>query len=948
MDRGSQNFSLSGVTDFKNFMSTTQVTEIPASNGFFTWFRGQAKSKLDRLLVNPEWISLLPSLQVTLLKRGVSDHCPLLASANVTNWGPKPFKFHDVWLSHPGCLKLITDTWNSKEGLTVNEKFKQVRQHLKQWNVAAVFGHIDQCITSAEEEIQKYDLISNERLLSEEELTARREAQQNLWQWLKRKETFWAQNSRAKWLKDGDKNTKYFHILASIRKRKNSLNSVFSNGKLIIDPAGIHKEAVSYFKGIFKESHRSRPTIEGLSFRKLSADQIKNLISPFRQEEIDMAVQACNSQKSPGPDGFNFRFIKEAWEVIKGDIYKIFDDFWISGKLPRGSNVAYIALIAKMEAPKEFKDFRPISMVGCIYKMIAKVLSSRLQKVMDSLIGPFQSSFIKGRQILDGALIAGELIESCRRKKVKAAILKLDFHKAFDSVAWSFLEWILIQMGFPSLWISWILACVKSAEASILINGSPTVPFKLHRGLRQGDPLSPFLFDLVVEPLSLLIQKATSLDLWEGISVGNGGNNLTHLQYADDTIVFCSPNIESLLNIKRALILFQLASGLQVNFHKSSLMGINVDDVWLKMAAESLLCKVGQIPFSYLGLPIGSNANRMTTWAPIIKRIEGRLATWKCRNLSIAGRLTLIKASLSSLPIYYMSLFPAPKGIIEKINKLQRQFLWNGGHNTRSPALASWSLVELPKILGGLSGGNILHRNLALLFKWVWRYLNEPAALWRTVVQSKYRYTPLFQAHELSSPPHGGPWRLICNHILNNTLTNKLLKSSIKRSVGNGLKAHFWHDKWAGEVALKAKFPRLFSISSGPDAFIHEFGRWEGSFWRWNFIWTRNLRPRDKEELADLFSLLNETHLSLDGDDSFIWKPQKSGDFSVKSLTMELAKFSAPCTPCILHPKKLWAGLIPPRIEIFTWLALLNKINTRGKLLKLKIIAESEALCPLC
>lgn len=169
-------------------------------------------------------------------------------------------------------------------------------------------------------------------------------------------------------------------------------------------------------------------------------------------EEIKEAVDSCDGMKSPGPDGFNFRFVKSSWEIIKDDIRDMVNGFWATSRLPRGSNNTFITLIPKTDSPSGFKDYRPISMVGCAYKIVSKLLAKRLQRVIGSLVSPHQSCFIKGRQILDGPLIANEFIDSCRRSKTAATILKLDFHKAFDSVSWSFLDWSLEKLHFPMRW----------------------------------------------------------------------------------------------------------------------------------------------------------------------------------------------------------------------------------------------------------------------------------------------------------------------------------------------------------------------------------------------------------------------------------------------------------------------------------------------------------------
>lgn len=197
--------------------------------------------------------------------------------------------------------------------------------------------------------------------------------------------------------------------------KKNDFSSLLLNSSNLVSPADVKNKAVSFFKKLFKEDHQIRPTFENMEFKKLLLWQIENLNEAITHDEIDSAVASCDSQKSPGLDSFNFFFIKNSWDVIKHDFYEIVENFWATGS--QGCNTALVALIAKVESPTGFKDFMPISIIGCIYKIISKLLVRRLQKVMNHLIGSLQSSFIQGRQILDGALVASELIDSLKRSK---------------------------------------------------------------------------------------------------------------------------------------------------------------------------------------------------------------------------------------------------------------------------------------------------------------------------------------------------------------------------------------------------------------------------------------------------------------------------------------------------------------------------------------------------
>ncbi|XP_071692209.1 uncharacterized protein [Rutidosis leptorrhynchoides] len=219
--------------------------------------------------------------------------------------------------------------------------------------------------------------------------------------------------------------------------------------------------------------------------------------------------------------------------------------------------------------------------------------------------------------------------------KKKGILFKVDFEKAFDCLNWDFLLDVMKSMGFGMKWRKWIFACLKSAIVSVLVNGSPTNEFSLGRGIRQGDPLSPFLFILAAEGLNILAKAAIEKGLFKGIEVGGDKILISHLQYADDTIFLGERNRENAYSLQNLLKCFELVSGLKVNFHKSFLYGIGVNDGEVDNMARWLNCQVGSFPFTYLGLPIGAKMNKINSWNPVLDKFKARLSSHEVNNVGV-------------------------------------------------------------------------------------------------------------------------------------------------------------------------------------------------------------------------------------------------------------------------------------------------------------------------
>jgi hypothetical protein len=265
-----------------------------------------------------------------------------------------------------------------------------------------------------------------------------------------------------------------------------------------------------------------------------------------------------------------------------------------------------------------------------------------------------------------------------------------------------------------------------TASASVLVNGCPTDEFRFERGLRQGDPLSPFLFLLAAEGLNILMSAMVSNGSFTPYTVdAQNSVAISHLQFADDTLLVGVKSWANVRALRAVLILFERISGLKVNFHKSMLFGVNVNDSWLHEAASVMRCKHGCLPFTYLGLPIGGNPRRIQFWLPLIEKIRKRLSGWKCKNLSIGGRLILLKSVLSSIPVYFLSFFKAPSGIISFLESIFCHFLWGGCEENKKISWIKWDTICAHRERGGLGVRRVKDFNYALLGKWVWRCLEE-------------------------------------------------------------------------------------------------------------------------------------------------------------------------------------------------------------------------------
>ena len=629
---------------------------------FTTWVR------LDRAVANIYWLHQFPMARVEHLDVSKSDHkCLWLKcspSAN-TRGKRRPFRFEESWMTDVGCETTIKKAWEMTQSGTrmfmVWNKLKECKRQLGDWSRNS-FGSLKKQIEVLKQKIQQAETLSIQDRQHENINGLRREL--NLL--LGKEEHMWRQRSRISWLTMGDRNTKYFHGRASQRCRRNFISRLSDErGGWLESNEEIAGKMIEYYTSLFTTSHPTNMVEAVTNVHKVVTVEMNNsLTREFKAEEVEQAIKQMAPSKAPGPDGMPPIFYQKYWHVVGNDVTLAVLSCLNSGSLLKSINHTFITLIPKVKSPEKVTDFRPISLCNVIYKLVAKVLANRLKLILPQIVSDSQSAFVPGRLITDNVLIAFETLHHMHHNKVGregAMALKLDMSKAYDRVEWCYLEQIMKKMGFHQKWIGLMLACISSVSYSVLINGEPHGNIQPSQGLRQGDPLSPYLFLLCAEGLHSLIKQAEASSDMQGVALCRQGPKITHLFFADDSLLFTRATNIACEKIKLILEQYERASGQQINRDKTTIFFSKSTPVPTQNAIkESLNVPIIRQYEKYLGLPSLIGRNRAESFAQIKERVWHKLKGWKEKLLFQAGREVLIKAVAQAIPAYSMSCFRLP------------------------------------------------------------------------------------------------------------------------------------------------------------------------------------------------------------------------------------------------------------------------------------------------
>jgi hypothetical protein len=666
-----------------------------------------------------------------------SDHAPSTVQLGLrAPQGNRNFKFFNMWTAHPQFLETISQNWSTDAYGThmyiLCKKLKLLKGSLRSLN-SLHFSHISERVARAERALDDTQLLlqndmDNVQLLAHEKLQ-----RLNLVNLKSAEKMFFSQKLKCAFFKESDKGSKFFHSLLNQRHKRRFIPAIVRrDGMLTTSAEEVGREFVSYYKELLGTSKHTIPLRAEVvqNGACINVDSHAYLLAPVTADDIKQVLFSMDDNKAPGPDGYTSAFFKKAWSIVGTDFCSAVKDFFASGELLKQLNHSTIALVPKSTTANSAADYRPISCCNVTYKVISKILAGRLAHVLNDIISPSQNAFLGGRLMADNINLMQELLRNYGRKRVSPrCTIKIDFKKAFDTVQWPFLRDLLHLLGFPAGFVRLVMECVETVSFSVCINGNLYGFFPGKCGVRQGDPLSPYLFIICMEYFSRLLKSSTQLSGFN-FHPKCQALGISHLGFADDILLLCRCDMASVTILLQQLHIFGESSGLVINAAKSSIFFAGVSEDIKRAILSISQFSEGSFPFKYLGVPLSPQRLLASQFSPLIHRLESTIQSWLGKFLSYAGRLELIKSVLHGMVQFWISIFPIPAVVINKITSLCRNFLWTGNLYRSKSALVAWKQVCLPKNEGGLGVHDIKARNDSFFAKHLWNIHLKADSLW--------------------------------------------------------------------------------------------------------------------------------------------------------------------------------------------------------------------------
>ena len=476
--------------------------------------------RLDRVFVSEDWTFTFPNHELSVLASECSDHAPLLKTDCSL---PRCLRFHfeNFWPKCDGYLQVVEEAWNSPppwppESADVfsclDYKLRNTAKMLKSWSAKHV-GAVRLQLAIAKEIVLRLDAAQDRRSLAPHELALRRKAKLCSLGLASLQRTMVRQRARITYLAEGDASTRFFHLQACHRNRKGHIPKLKTSDAVLVNDEEMASAFFDHYDTLLGTpgTQHNLINLEALGLPSLQGSLVDHC---FSEEEIWQAICDMPVDKAPGPDGFTGLFYRTAWPVIKNDILRAFQAIWsLDGRSFYLMNQTFMVLLSKKKDAICVGDFRPISLIHSFAKLLTKVLARRIAPFMNTIIKFNQSAFIQKRLIHENYKAVQLSAKLLHRNKIPSALIKIDIVKAFDTVNWCFLFNMLHQLGFSRRWIDWIALILSTASTKVILNGSPGRRICHARGLRQGDPLSPLLFVMVMEGLNRLFALADSRQL---------------------------------------------------------------------------------------------------------------------------------------------------------------------------------------------------------------------------------------------------------------------------------------------------------------------------------------------------------------------------------------------------------------------------------------------------